>query len=364
MARTLHSALLLLFPILLLSQNVEFQLYTTVDGLSDNAISRATQDKQGYIWVSCERGLNRFDGQHFLNLDNAGSAVFPKSKIARNFATKADKLYYWHDNQINVFNTATCQETSISIKEHVPHPELKSGTTSSRAPDGTIVTLLMNEELKLFYLARLNDDGIYKVDLLPGFKTLRRNFAIDAAGGIYYFADTNLMKCGYDGKIAAILTLDEDRITPILKMSQQNDLFIVYDGHVSVLRAGATTIVPHPVTRHLKSMNLMDVLETAEGNLWISAQDQHLYFYDAATDRLKDFKPQLEKIFQNNVTLQSIFQDKSGTIWVETKLGLLKVVPRQSLFHTFYTDKYDVCSFRGFTEDNSGAVYAGFYNNI
>jgi ligand-binding sensor domain-containing protein len=89
MARTLHSALLLLLPILLFSQNVEFQLYTTEDGLSNNAIWGMTQDKQGFIWAADENGLERFDGQHFLNLSNAGSAAFPKCKKAWKVVTKA-----------------------------------------------------------------------------------------------------------------------------------------------------------------------------------------------------------------------------------------------------------------------------------
>lgn len=37
------------------------------DHLSSNLITSICQDKQGYIWVSTEYGLNRFDGVHFTN---------------------------------------------------------------------------------------------------------------------------------------------------------------------------------------------------------------------------------------------------------------------------------------------------------
>ena len=41
-------------------------LYTAVDGLSDDNITSLGQDSYGYIWIATLRGLNRYDGNHFL----------------------------------------------------------------------------------------------------------------------------------------------------------------------------------------------------------------------------------------------------------------------------------------------------------
>src|SRR5664279_4255013 len=45
----------------------EFTHYTRVEGLSNNFISGIVQDSTGYIWISTNRGLNRFDGRFFVN---------------------------------------------------------------------------------------------------------------------------------------------------------------------------------------------------------------------------------------------------------------------------------------------------------
>ena len=46
--------------------NVEFQRYTTSDGLSTNwCISDIAQDSNGYMWFASAEGLNRFDGYNF-----------------------------------------------------------------------------------------------------------------------------------------------------------------------------------------------------------------------------------------------------------------------------------------------------------
>src|SRR5206468_4267970 len=43
----------------------QFRHYTTREGLSNNYITGIIQDSSGYIWISTERGLNRFDGYNF-----------------------------------------------------------------------------------------------------------------------------------------------------------------------------------------------------------------------------------------------------------------------------------------------------------
>jgi hypothetical protein len=44
----------------------EFAFYTTKDGLSDNRITSIAQDQYGYLWVATQKGLNRYDGNSFL----------------------------------------------------------------------------------------------------------------------------------------------------------------------------------------------------------------------------------------------------------------------------------------------------------
>lgn len=55
-----------IWPILALGQgaSVPFEQISTLQGLSDNAITKLFQDRDGFLWIGTEYGLDRYDGHH------------------------------------------------------------------------------------------------------------------------------------------------------------------------------------------------------------------------------------------------------------------------------------------------------------
>lgn len=45
--------------------NLRFNKFTTENGLSDNFIHDILKDRNGYLWISTQNGMNRFDGVDF-----------------------------------------------------------------------------------------------------------------------------------------------------------------------------------------------------------------------------------------------------------------------------------------------------------
>lgn len=76
---------------LCLAQELRFQHLTTDQGLSDNAISCLLQDREGFLWIGTERGLNRFDGQRVdpvVGSDHAIAGITEDSRGTLWVATK------------------------------------------------------------------------------------------------------------------------------------------------------------------------------------------------------------------------------------------------------------------------------------
>ena len=62
---------------LLKPRNLLFSRLTPENGLSQAAVSQIVQDRQGFIWIGTQEGLNRYDGKTFKiyehDAENPGS---------------------------------------------------------------------------------------------------------------------------------------------------------------------------------------------------------------------------------------------------------------------------------------------------
>ncbi len=58
-------AALCLLTVTASAQQYHFYNYTGEDGLSQLAVQAAFQDRDGYVWIGTQAGLNCFDGHHF-----------------------------------------------------------------------------------------------------------------------------------------------------------------------------------------------------------------------------------------------------------------------------------------------------------
>ena len=59
----------LLCPALLPAQEYRFEYLGSNQGLTDLAVRNLYQDSKGFIWISTENGVFRYDGERFLSFD-------------------------------------------------------------------------------------------------------------------------------------------------------------------------------------------------------------------------------------------------------------------------------------------------------
>ena len=362
--------LLCLLSFSVFPQKATFQLYTTEDGLSRNTIWGINQDRQGFLWLATGAGFDRFDGQHFLNHTNSDDPVFSKIRQPGGIAAKGDHLFYFENNQIVILNTITGNEISHFVSDYIPEKDADWFGVTRKLPNGEIATIISNEDGMISYVIRMNGINVHSVKVLPDHRAgnIYTDFVGDEYGNIIYITHKSFRRISPEGKIIQDIPHEHEPMGAMMVARKDNSVFVNYKDQLMSMDENAVEFRSPLVARHLEGQSINHMLETPEKDLWISSNDGNLFFYDTSEDQLHNFKSQLNKIFQNPVGLRTIFQDASGTIWVETVLGLLKVVPRQPLFETYYTEKHKICeghcSFRGFTEDEKGNIYASFYSFI
>ncbi len=109
----INKTLLFYFIIFLLStnsfgqyQDIEFDHYTTNDGLSHGYVYCITQDSKGFIWIGTANGLNRFDGLSFKSyLFNPNDTNSISSNEIDDFIQDSlDNLWIITNRILNVYN--------------------------------------------------------------------------------------------------------------------------------------------------------------------------------------------------------------------------------------------------------------------
>jgi ligand-binding sensor domain-containing protein len=64
------SVLLLFIFSIIYTQHYSIQLYNTDNGLPQNSVKDIIKDKYGFIWLTTENGIVRYDGMKFLVYKN------------------------------------------------------------------------------------------------------------------------------------------------------------------------------------------------------------------------------------------------------------------------------------------------------
>ncbi|HKR06664.1 MAG TPA: two-component regulator propeller domain-containing protein [Bacteroidia bacterium] len=104
------------------SQTPVYKNYTVADGLPSQTVYSVMQDRKGYIWISTDAGVSRFDGVHFNNFttndglsDNEIFYIFEDSGGKLWFITFNGKpCYFFNEKFFNPGNDTVLKKIKIS----------------------------------------------------------------------------------------------------------------------------------------------------------------------------------------------------------------------------------------------------------
>ena len=100
------------------SLNSEFSLenWTTLHGLSSNALNAFVKDANGYIWLTSHEGIIRFDGYEFEKFKMENTPVLPGNSFFHIVANKDSSLYFFSDNGYVRFNKKFSKTKADELK--------------------------------------------------------------------------------------------------------------------------------------------------------------------------------------------------------------------------------------------------------
>ena len=141
--RTLRLLIILLAPAVAVGQP-RIRLYTVKDGLSQNSVTALFRDRDGYLWVGTQDGLNRFDGYAFTQYrhDPGDPRSLSDQYVTAIEQDKDGKLWVGTRNGLSLFNRSTNDFTRIypdpAQKNFIQNPTYKIGSL----PDGDLLVAI------------------------------------------------------------------------------------------------------------------------------------------------------------------------------------------------------------------------------
>jgi signal transduction histidine kinase/ligand-binding sensor domain-containing protein len=318
-----------------------FERITTEDGLSHNNVNSILQDSQGFMWFGTIDGLNRYDGYSFtvyrheqdnpnslredfivsLYEDRAGILwVGTRGGWLEKYDRQTEQFTHYKvsdiprssvlamlEDHLDAFWIQVCYSWDSSAdllqfdrkKEEISSPLMQKTTAMFEGSSGVLWVGTQDGQLNFYdrqnrrFEPYLNTpvEGVYNGVYI-------RTVYEDSAGALWIGSEDGGLRC-----------IDRQSADPPSEM------------------IGEVTYFQHDSTdpNSLAGQSISAIVEDQSGGLWIGFKDHFgLDRYDVESGYFTHYQDEgnLERLYDS---IQSLYVDHSGMLWVGTTVGLIKL---------------------------------------
>jgi len=285
--KSISILLYIIFSSQLYAQSLNnFERINVNDGLSDNHAIDIIQDKDGFIWIATMNGLNRFDGNNYINvIDNLNEIKTYNKRIDKIVEDDFDNIWiYLFDGSYLVYNKKKHLVKNITFELGISYPNINRNL------------IFFNKEIAVL---TYKDLGVFILDLKNNQKVL----------GKYLFNSEILSK---------------KTIISSVFVEDQNNIYINSDSGLIHLEINSKSkigkfkyVIDYKINSVLNVQHLF-----SSPNLYIGSSDQGLIKYNLVTDEVSTTK-EINGI--NLLGITSIKFCKDFLILATRKQGILLV---------------------------------------
>jgi len=336
----------LLMSNLLVAQpdNLEFESFTTNNGLSQNEVFSIVQDKKGFIWMGTDEGLNRFDGYEFKVYNHS---ISNKNTLADN---SIHALALDDDGTLWV-------GTANGLCRYYPETEiierLEVNYTDVKTPNGTGVNKIFKDrngnmwicylgsgvdvyskEKKEFHQYSFNSKNANHIrdDYVSALQFMPDDYTLLATRQGIQVIDDKKNAIDHAEALKKYPWLDEiDNSMTCFQLCSKNKILLIgteLHGFYKINLETNEIKNFNTANSTIKfNNNIPSIREDSKGQLWIGGEA--IYLFNVDTEKIIPYN---EYGRRDEVTLKnpilSIFEDHDHNIWFGTyRVGVLKYNP-------------------------------------
>ncbi|MES2730976.1 MAG: two-component regulator propeller domain-containing protein [Bacteroidota bacterium] len=376
---------ILLLPKILFGQtgNLHFDQLSTKEGLSHSIVTCTLQDKEGFMWIGTQDGLNRFDGYNFLLFEHDPS---DKTSISNNAIRCIYEDWQGHiwvgtagglnkfDKTTNTFRTYQHDPANV---HSLSHDDIKA-IYEDRLHTlwiGTYVGLdKLNQTTNTFTLYEHvpghPDKFAYNL-IMKIYEDRQGHLWLATTQGISQFDRKRLKFRRFVSGNNGINAMDDRSLVRDILEDSAGILWIATSGNGLVAFDRKTkkskVYLPNPKDPYsISSIHIMSLLEDSFGTLWIGTQDKGLCWFDRSQGKFISYQsdPALAKIALPS-TITSIYEDRSKVLWLGTyegglyKMDLLRKKFRHVVHNPTQENSIRKNDVYALYQDHTAAIWVG-----
>ncbi len=297
---------------------LQFEHYTSAQGLSQNSVYEIIQDSKGFMWFATQDGLNRFDGYSFKVFRNTDHLQSTASNYIYSMAEdKYGRIWIGTTTGLAIFHPQNRTYSDIEVTRNTEINRVL------RASDGSM-------------WVAINKLGVF-------------HFSVEGEPLAHY---------------------NKELVSPEITFLYEDDKQRIWAGSayqgISIINPRTKTFstLSHPA---LKEIIVTAIKGMPSGEIWIGSRQNGLFRYRPSTNSLVAVSADDTQTGLSANNIKSIFSDSQQRIWIATEEGLNLLNEWENRFYSYYYDKTDPGGLSNndinyIFEDRSGALWLAMNN--
>jgi ligand-binding sensor domain-containing protein/signal transduction histidine kinase len=341
------------------SQQPEQYTYThfkLTDGLASNIVSNLVQDRDGFIWLATNNGLQRFDGNKFTTFKSNSSqpSSLPSDEVTQVYCDHNKTLWVLTaDNRVGTFDTHTFHYREVPLRQWSKE-KVSIEKTFIETTDGKLL-LHFRKTNKLFQLASSGDAFVpsttipfphnWNINFIFQDWRSQKFFMASDSGFVVYNPKTG--NTGYQTtnpeKEPLIAAFGGERFVNYLFIDAAQRFFFEQWTKsrtyplLKMFDPKTGTRVEYNLQREygLGYHQIRAMLETKNGKRWVYGLPFLAEYTEAASPLQflkKDYNKERDLKFNQ---VYSIYEDRQQNMWLCTDHGVYLFNPDAQLFHNY-----------------------------
>ena len=322
----------------------QFRHYDTNNGLSQNSVMSIVQDNMGFMWFGTNDGMNRFDGRSFKVYHKGnGANQLGSDRIGVMYEAPNHELWIGTDHGVYIYSSKSDSFRRFTTKT-------AAGESIERQ-----VNVITGDDHRV--LLSCNNEGVYVYDLDSGKLVHHALKGYPAVSSLYIDGEQTIWIGFYESGLsftrnffktiqsftdnAGQTVLGRQTITGMVSTEQGRFFICSSASGLSELNILEKRLIPLVASVDGKNIYARGMIKSE--NQLLMATESGLFTYDVSTGSYAHYKYEATNPFSlNDNSLQTVFRDKDGGIWVGSYFGGVCYAPRMSYAFSNYMPRVDM----------------------